>query len=180
MDSQGTPHASNTNLWAPWRMEYLKGLADDQPGCFLCRDRDEPARDAEHLVLWRGSHSFVLLNRFPYTGGHCMVAPYQHTGNLSVLPGEAFAEMMSFVRDLPAILRHAIGAEGFNVGMNVGRCAGAGLPDHLHMHVVPRWSGDNNFMPVFGQVRVIPEFLSQTRDRLLAAGAELNLPAASA
>ncbi len=164
------------HIWAPWRMEYLDQLCELQKGCFLCRDRDEPDNDAEHLVLTRGRKTFSVLNRFPYTGGHCLVAPYEHVDELADLDSETMTEMMETLRDLQTAISRALGSEGFNIGINIGRCAGAGLPGHLHAHIVPRWSGDTNFMPVFGEVRVIPEFLSQTRDKILAAAGQLQLP----
>ena len=178
MESFEQPDAKN-HLWAPWRMEYLERLDELQTGCFLCRDRDETHRDAEHLVVWRGKRVFSVLNRFPYTGGHCLIAPYEHVAGLDDLDSETMLELMTMARDLQVALRHAIHAEGFNVGMNLGRCAGAGLPGHLHMHIVPRWGGDTNFMPVLGDVRVIPEFLKQTREKILQAGVALSLPSAS-
>ncbi len=167
------------NIWAPWRMAYIDGL-DDHPdagsgGCFLCRYRDEPD-DEKHLVLWRGRRCFALLNLFPYTGGHSMVAPLTHAAALADLDPPTMLEMMSQVRDLQAVLAHALRAEGFNVGINIGRCAGAGLPGHLHVHVVPRWGGDTNFMGVLGEVRVIPTSLEELYARIRAAAEALHLP----
>ena len=165
------------NIWAPWRIEYIDGLQDDQDdGCFLCRYRDDAAGDEKNLVLWRGRRSFVVLNRYPYTGGHSMVAPYDHVGDLDDLDGETMLEIMEIVRDLPKLLAHSIHAQGFNIGMNIGRCAGAGLPGHLHVHVVPRWGGDTNFMAVLGDARVIPQELQELYARLHQASVELKLP----
>jgi ATP adenylyltransferase len=168
------------NLWAPWRMEYIDSLgpADQPDGCFLCAYRDQPERDEENLVLWRGQSCFVVMNRFPYTGGHALVAPFDHRGQMDCLDPAVLLELMELVRDVQTILREAIDAKGFNVGINVGRCAGAGLPDHLHIHVVPRWPGDTNFMTVLGGVRVIPQALETLYDQLRRTGQELNLPAA--
>ena len=163
------------NIHAPWRMEYIRMLGDDQ-GCFLCRARDETARDEENLLLWRTGRCLVVMNRFPYTGGHLLIAPVEHVDSLEQLPGEAMREIMELVRDATGLLAHAIRAEGFNVGLNIGRCAGAGLPGHVHVHVVPRWSGDTNFMAVLGDVRVIPQALSDLRAELLSASEELGLP----
>jgi len=176
MSDEQSSTERNVNLWAPWRMEYISSLADEDAGCFLCRDRDDPANDAANLVLWRGPTCFAVLNRFPYTGGHTMIAPLGHLGELDNLDSETMTEMMELVRDTVAVLRHVVGAHGFNVGMNIGRCAGAGLPGHLHMHVVPRWRGDTNFLPVFGKVRVIPETLQKLREQIIRAGLELGLP----
>ena len=168
-----------TNLWAPWRMEYLDTLEERREGCFFCRHRDEPDRDAENLVIWRGEKTFSVLNRFPYTGGHSLIAPYAHVGGLDEIDPATMVEMLEQARDLQAALVEAFGAEGFNVGWNLGACAGAGLPGHLHMHVIPRWTGDTNLMPVLGDIRVIPEFLATTREKILAAGDALSLPSFS-
>ncbi|MBS3820333.1 MAG: HIT domain-containing protein [Planctomycetes bacterium] len=177
MSEDFPPTGAYDNIWAPWRMEYLDGLGDESTsGCFLCAARDEPARDEANDVLFRGEHCLTMLNRFPYTGGHCLIAPYEHVGSMAALSPEALTEMMELLRDLQAAIRKAIHAEGFNVGFNIGRCAGAGLPDHIHGHLVPRWEGDTNFMQVLGNVRVIPEFLAATRQKLLAAARELSLP----
>ncbi|MCP4375958.1 MAG: HIT domain-containing protein [bacterium] len=170
------PGCGATNIWAPWRIEYIQSLAGDDDGCFLCKYRDEPARDSENLLLWRGKECLAVMNRFPYTGGHILVAPLEHVPNLADLTGSAMCEMMEMVRDLQIVLTRAIGAHGFNVGMNIGRCAGAGLPGHLHMHVVPRWNGDTNFMSVLGDVRVIPQALSDLYEQLQAVSSELQLP----
>ncbi len=164
------------NIHAPWRMEYIRMLGGDDQGCFLCRARDETARDEENLLLWRTGRCLVVMNRFPYTGGHLLIAPVEHVDSLEQLPGEAMREIMELVRDATGLLAHAIRAEGFNVGLNIGRCAGAGLPGHVHVHVVPRWSGDTNFMAVLGDVRVIPQALRDLRAELLSASEELGLP----
>jgi ATP adenylyltransferase len=158
-------------------MEYIGSLgAGEGDGCFLCRYRDQADRDEANLVLWRGRRSMVVLNRFPYAGGHCMVAPLEHVGDISSLDTAALTEIMRMAGDLQLVLARAIGAQGFNIGINIGRCAGAGLPGHLHMHVVPRWPGDTNFMSVLGAVRVIPQTLEQLYTQLRAASAEMNLP----
>ncbi len=166
-------------------MEYIDALnGGDKPeggvaGCFLCHHRDDATNDRKNLVLWRGRKSFVVLNRFPYTGGHSMIAPYEHVGDLASVDDQAMLEIMQFLRDMQAVLSSALRCEGFNIGINVGRCAGAGLPGHLHVHIVPRWSGDTNFMPVFGGVRVIPQTLESLYDQLKKAGQESGLPKVS-
>ena len=170
------PEAGSSNIWAPWRIEYIQSLAGDDDSCFLCRYRDEPSKDSESLLLWRGRECFAVMNRFPYTGGHMLVAPLEHVAGLEDLTGAAMCEMMEMVRDLQSALTRAIGAHGFNVGMNIGRCAGAGLPGHLHLHVVPRWNGDTNFMSVLGDIRVIPQALTQLYEQLQEVSAELELP----
>lgn len=164
------------NIWAPWRLEYIESLGDKRDGCFLCEHRDDPAGDEKNLVIWRGRRSFAVLNRFPYTGGHSLVAPAEHLADLADLDEATTVEMMAMVRDLQKVLARAIRAEGFNIGINIGRCAGAGLPGHLHVHIVPRWGGDTNFMAVFGDVRVVPTALKNLRAQMLRAAAEMGLP----
>ena len=164
------------NIHAPWRMEYIRMLNGDNQGCFLCRARDETGRDEENLLLWRTGRCLVVLNRFPYTGGHSLIAPYAHVPGLDELDADTMVEMLRFCRDFQPICARALRAEGFNIGVNVGRCAGAGLPGHLHVHLVPRWKGDTNFMPVFGDVRVIPQALERLYEAIRAAGEQLGLP----
>lgn len=163
------------NLWAPWRMEYIDALDDNSDGCFLCRYRDTPDADTRSLVVARLAHTMVVMNRFPYTGGHLLVAPYKHVGSLHELSAEELSELMTALRDCQDLLTRAVNAEGFNVGFNLGRCAGAGLPGHIHMHIVPRWGGDTNFMSVLGGVRVIPQALEALYQRLRSLAAEMNL-----
>ncbi len=177
MNGESDSTERSRNLVAPWRMEYIAGLNDDSDeSCFVCRYRDEADTDDANFVLWRGKHCFAMLNRYPYTGGHFMVAPYAHEGAMDNLEPAVLLEMMEMVRDLRLLLSHAIRAQGFNVGMNIGRCAGAGLPDHLHLHIVPRWAGDTNFMSVLGDARVIPQSLEHLLGLLKDASAELDLP----
>jgi len=166
------------NIWAPWRMPYIETLHEDpaDDGCFLCRGRDQRDRDVENLVLWRGEHCLAVLNRYPYTGGHSMVAPLQHVATMGEMPDPALLEMMRMVTSLQDALKAGFDCQGFNVGFNIGRCAGAGLPGHLHVHVVPRWNGDTNFMPVFTDVRVVPVSLEEIYEQLSAAAAKLDLP----
>ncbi len=163
------------NIWAPWRMEYINGLAEGDDGCFLCRCRDQ-REDAKNLVLWRGPRTLTVLNRFPYTGGHSLVAPLEHLAGLGDLDDATLLEMLQMVRDLQRVLEGTIHAQGFNIGMNLGRCAGAGLPDHLHVHVVPRWTGDTNFMPVLGEATVIPVALAKLHAQLRQTAGQLGLP----
>lgn len=163
------------NIWAPWRMEYIHALASDSKGCFLCDYGATPAADEENLVLWRSESFFVVLNRFPYTNGHLLVSPKAHKGDLTDFSEGELAELMRHTRDAKLLLSDAVGAHGFNIGINFGRCAGAGLPDHLHVHVVPRWNGDTNFMAVLGDVRVIPDGLNQSYSKLKAVALRLEL-----
>lgn len=157
-------------------MEYIDSLSDADQGCFLCRYRDDAENDAENLVLWRGRRSFVVLNRFPYTGGHSLISPMEHVGDVAELDDETLLEMVHLLRDIKTTMDAAMSAEGYNVGINIGRCAGAGLPGHLHVHVVPRWGGDTNFMPVFGGVRVIPQSLGEIYRLLSESSEKLGLP----
>ena len=145
----------------------MAGQADagEGSGCFLC---DSPARDndAETLILHRGRLSYVIMNLYPYNTGHLMVAPYAHGGEIESLSTETGEELWALVQKCVAALKAEYGPDGFNVGMNLGRLAGAGVPDHVHLHIVPRWGGDTNFMPVVGDTKVLPEDLSQTYARL--------------
>ena len=168
----------NTNLHAPWRMEYIRLLGGQSDGCFLCRALEQTDKDEENLLLWRTPRCLVVLNLFPYTGGHLLIAPRAHVGGLADLDGPTLLEMMEIARDATALLTGVLKAGGFNVGFNLGRAAGAGLPGHIHLHVVPRWSGDTNFMAVLGDVRVIPQSLKDLRSELLEAAAKARLPRA--
>ncbi len=153
-------------LWAPWRLEYIE-QADDQAGCVFCRAL--AGDDAEALVVRRGTGAFVLLNRFPYSSGHLMVAPARHVGDFAQLTDEEALEVHRLAERGIAALAQAYRPQGFNLGWNLGRAAGAGVVDHVHLHVVPRWAGDTNFMPVLADVKVLPEHLAATREKLAAA-----------
>ncbi len=168
------------NLWAPWRMEYIQSLGRGaSDGCFLCDYRDAKEQDAANLVLWRTDDMMVVMNRFPYTNGHLLIAPLGHKADLEDLAERELAHLMGHTRDAKLLVREALGAGGFNIGINFGLCAGAGLPDHLHVHLVPRWDGDTNFMAVLGDVRVIPEALVKTYERFRATARKLGLPRGS-
>lgn len=147
-------------LWAPWRMPYLRGEHKRVEGCVFCRKLT--ADDGVEHVLYRGARAFVVLNRYPYSNGHLMVVPYQHTGGLEYLDDATLLEMMQLVRHALRILRTTQGPEGFNVGVNEGSAAGAGVEEHVHLHIVPRWRGDANYMTVIGETRVIPEMLDES------------------
>ncbi len=153
-------------LWAPWRLDYVQN-ADAQPGCVFCHARD--GDDAERLVVHRGERAFVLLNKFPYASGHLMVAPFRHEGDFGALDADEAAEMHRLAATAIAALAETMHPQGYNVGWNLGRIAGAGVVDHVHLHVVPRWAGDTNFMPVLADVKVLPEALEDTRTKLRAA-----------
>ena len=153
-------------LWAPWRLDYIR-TADDQPGCVFCRAID--ADDSDGLVVHRGELAIVLLNKFPYASGHLMVAPLRHTGDLGALADGETLEVHRLATTALATLTAVMSPQGFNLGWNVGRIAGAGVLDHVHLHVVPRWAGDTNFMPVLADVKVMPQALEETRSALAAA-----------
>ncbi len=154
-------------LWTPWRLEFILGAK--QPGCVLCQKiHDEPEKDAANLVLYRGLQCIMLLNLYPYSTGHLMVLPYLHTSELVSLDPATTSEMADLTRRGVALLQKTYRPDGFNLGMNLGKVAGAGIADHLHQHIVPRWNGDNNFMAVTGQTRLMPELLEDTYARLKA------------
>ena len=150
-------------IWAPWRLEYIQ-QADELPGFIFCLAAESP--DEEALVVHRGERAFVLLNKFPYASGHLMVAPFRHVGEFGELEDEEALEVHRLVAQGLGALAGVYQPQGFNLGWNLGRIAGAGVLDHVHLHVVPRWAGDTNFMPVLADVKVLPEHLSATRMRL--------------
>ncbi|NOY79298.1 MAG: HIT domain-containing protein [Calditrichaeota bacterium] len=151
-------------LWAPWRLQYIQNTnAEKGEGCIFCTiPKDPPANDQRNLLLFRGEKAFVMLNKFPYNNGHLLIIPYRHLADFENLDGEEKLEMMDLIEKSVRALKAAFHPQGFNVGMNLGRVAGAGIDDHLHFHVVPRWNGDTNFMPVLGQTKVISSSLEDT------------------
>jgi ATP adenylyltransferase len=156
-------------LWSPWRSEYVTG-AGGEDGCFFCDHLEDPG-DSE--VLYRGAGVFVLLNAFPYNSGHIMVAPERHVGELGELTEQERHGLADVAFSAVDVLQEALAPHGYNIGMNLGRVAGAGVPGHLHVHVVPRWGGDTNFMPVVADTKVLPEILEQTRAKLRPGFARL-------
>jgi ATP adenylyltransferase len=152
-------------LWTPWRRAFVEGADNRSAECFLCAIVAEHD-DRKNLVPFRGERVFVLLNLYPYNSGHLMVAPYAHTGDLANLDVAIANELMHVTQRSIDVLQRAYRPDAFNLGMNLGAPAGAGVPDHLHVHVVPRWTGDTNFMPVLGETKVLPESLEQTYERL--------------
>ena len=150
-------------LWAPWRMEYILGPKGSE--CLFCLKPAEQ-KDRENLILYRGSHSYVIMNKYPYSNGHLMVVPYVHTSSFDNLSDADMLDIMKLAKLSIDCLTKAFHPEGFNVGINIGGVAGAGIEEHLHMHIVPRWAGDLNFMTVTGEIRVIPEHLLDTYDKL--------------
>ncbi len=166
-----------SNIWAPWRLDYIRQLSRPTANaCFLCDYFKSPADDEKNHVLWRTPRSLVCFNRFPYTNGHLLVAVASHKPDLESLDTAERLELLQLVADAQAVLARAIEPQGYNVGINFGRCAGAGLPDHLHLHVVPRWNGDTNFMSVIGDVRVIMQSIDGLYDHLRRLSSEMNLP----
>ena len=158
-------------LFAPWRMEYIRSL-DRAPddGCFICAGAAAATEEhrRQRFVLWQTAHSVVLINRFPYNNGHLLIAPRAHKPELEQLDAEERCDLTLQTTECVRLLKRAVSAQGFNIGINLGKCAGAGLPGHLHQHVVPRWAGDTNFMSVVGEVRVVPQAMSQLYDELVA------------
>ncbi len=147
-------------LWSPWRYQYVANIHNAE-GCVFCIEAST-AKDAERLILFRGQDHFIILNLFPYTCGHLLIAPYKHLSALSELSAEQNLELMDLTQRGVAALRKIYRPDGFNLGMNLGKCAGAGIDQHLHLHIVPRWCGDANFMTVSGETRVLPEALQTT------------------
>jgi ATP adenylyltransferase len=177
------------NLWAPWRIGYIQGL-DKKPvkagknetemsndgGCFICHNLRHSEQDDKNLVLWRTEHNIAILNRYPYNNGHLLIAPIRHIPDLSEAGDDELLELAKLVRETQKALSLAIKPHGFNVGMNFGRCGGAGLPGHLHVHVVPRWQGDTNFMHVCSDTDVISQSLDELLDLLKQVSKEHHLP----
>jgi len=148
-------------MWSPWRSEYVTGAAD-KGGCIFC----DALATGDEGTLWRGDRVFVMMNAYPYNSGHVMVAPTRHVGEPEELSGDESHDLIDATFRSVDVLRRALKPDGFNVGMNLGRIAGAGVPGHLHTHVVPRWGGDTNFMPVVGETKVLPELLAETAAKL--------------
>ncbi|MDD5766248.1 MAG: HIT domain-containing protein [Candidatus Marinimicrobia bacterium] len=150
-------------LWAPWRIEYI--INPKEESCFFCKYSSEN-NDRKRLILFRGKNAFVIMNFFPYNNGHIMITPYLHTSEFSELNSETKLEMFNLIESSTKIIREEMRADGFNIGINLGSVAGAGVKDHLHIHVVPRWNGDTNFMPVTAGTKVISEGLEETWEKL--------------
>lgn len=157
-------------LWAPWRISYI--VNDKEGGCIFCKGC-AAGDDRSRLVLHRGELTIVMLNKYPYNNGHLMVAPRRHVGAIEQLTQDEAGDLIATIQRCCVLLKKVLSPEGFNIGANLGKVAGAGIEDHLHFHIVPRWGGDTNFMPVLADTRVIPEHLEQTYDRLLQAAKDL-------
>jgi ATP adenylyltransferase len=153
-------------IWAPWRLPYVKDASkDSESECIFCTKPAEED-DETNLIVHRGERCFVILNRFPYTNGHLMIAPYEHVAALPDVDAEALAEMMALAQRAMTVLGEAYGPDGYNAGINQGRVAGAGYEGHIHLHVVPRWAGDTNYMPVLADTRVMPQSLEESYEAL--------------
>lgn len=155
-------------LWTPWRYQYISDATKSSSTCIFC-DAIAANDDAKMLVVFRGKKNYIILNRYPYTSGHVMIVPYQHVSNFGGADGDTMCEMIQIAQRVQAALEKAYHPEGYNLGMNLGRAAGAGVQGHLHLHVLPRWCGDSNFMTVTGETRVEPEDLATTYKKLHAA-----------
>jgi len=165
------PKAEIETLWCPWRVEYFE--KEPRNANFLS-DAARASDDAEHLVLTRRKNAFLMMNRYPYAVGHLMAVPYRKIADLDSLGENEMIELWNLITHAQQILRAAVKAQGFNIGVNLGECAGAGIPDHLHWHIVPRWSGDTNFMPTLGGTRLLSEGLRGLYDKLIAAQTALK------
>ncbi len=161
------------NLWAPWRMAFITPKTEQEPGCIFCV---QPAahRDDEYHILYRGERCYMMLNKYPYNNGHLMIAPFEHVGSISLLDAETLAEMMAQAQLALKAIRYAMKPDGFNMGINEGKVAGAGFADHMHYHIVPRWNGDTNFMPVIADIKVMPEHLDNVYKQLKDAIKEVQ------
>jgi len=156
-------------LWAPWRMDYI--LEEKRMGCIFCKKPLEK-RDKINLILHQSKYAFVMMNKFPYNNGHVMVIPKHHCPDLEQLDDKELRDLLHLLKDTTRILKEKLRPDGFNIGMNIGKVGGAGVDEHIHFHVVPRWIGDTNFMPVLGETKVIPEYLEKTYQKLQAAFAD--------
>ncbi|MGH7176069.1 MAG: HIT family protein [Tepidisphaeraceae bacterium] len=171
---------AHDNLHAPWRLAYIRSLNEqaDTGECFLCAaaSASDDRQRKERLVLWTTDHTVVLLNLFPYTNGHLLIAPRAHKAELEELTDEESEDLQRQTTQTVRLLKQAVSPQGFNIGINLGRAAGAGLPGHVHQHVVPRWGGDTNFITVVGEVRVVPHAVSQLYDELIRVHAQMTGP----
>ncbi len=163
------------NLWAPWRIKYIQALSKSSD-CFICHNLQNPQDDDKNLVLWRSDKGIVILNRFPYNNGHLLIAPVRHISGLDDAGDDELLELTKLTRESQKALSLAIKPHGFNIGMNFGRCAGAGLPEHLHIHIVPRWDGDTNFMSVCSSTKVISQSLNELFEQLKQISKDHHLP----
>ncbi len=152
-------------LWAPWRMVFIQGGTKTGAGCVFC-ELPKQNQDAQNLILFQSTYSFVILNKYPYNNGHLMVIPHKHTADLNALSSEEHADLMSLTNHCVSALKESYKPEGFNIGMNLGAAGGAGIREHLHFHIVPRWTGDTNFMPVLADTKSMPQHLEESFKQL--------------
>lgn len=155
-------------LWSPWRYAYITGVEPEPGACIFC-DKPAESDDERNLIVHRGQHCYVILNAFPYTSGHVMVVPFAHVDELQKLDGNAATEMMALSQRMESVLRKLYRPQGINLGMNIGKAAGAGIAGHIHMHILPRWTADANFISVIGETRVLPEALEVSYKRIREA-----------
>lgn len=152
-------------LWAPWRLQYVINTGEDE-GCIFCT-KPKQDNDRDNLILYRSNHAFIIMNLYPYNNGHLMIVPYQHAQDLDGIADDVLTELITLTRKAQNIMKQVFAAQGFNIGINVGKAAGAGIDEHIHIHIVPRWTGDTNFMPVLGDIKVIPQHIWAAYDLLL-------------
>ncbi|NBT59653.1 HIT domain-containing protein, partial [bacterium] len=152
-------------LWAPWRMVFIKGGEKQLSGCIFC-ELPQQDQDSRNLILYKGQHTFVILNKYPYNNGHLMVIPRKHTADLNALSAEEQSDLMIYTNHCISALKQTYKPEGFNIGMNLGAAGGAGIREHLHFHIVPRWTGDTNFMPVLADTKSMPQHLDESFEQL--------------
>ena len=171
MSAEEVPKKELETLWAPWRVEYFE---KEPRNLNFLSEAAQASDDAAHLVIARRKNAFLMMNRYPYAVGHLMAVPYRKVAELSALGDNEVVELWNLVTHAQALLRAATKAQGFNIGLNLGECAGAGVPDHLHIHIVPRWSGDTNFMPILAGTRMLSEALSALYDKLMEAQARME------
>ena len=160
-------------IFAPWRIRYI--MSPKHEGCIFC-DFPKENRDEERLIVYRGEKCFVMMNNYPYNPGHVMVAPYRHVGSLEELDESEALEIMKLSQRAVKVIRETMDPDGFNIGINLGKVAGAGIEDHIHLHIVPRWNGDTNFMPVIADVKIIPEAVEETYKKLRSGFEKLTSP----
>ncbi|MCS7138427.1 MAG: HIT domain-containing protein [Candidatus Caldarchaeum sp.] len=161
-------------LWAPWRMAYIKEAKKEEAGCIFCAAANEQS-DKKTYIVYRGKASFIIMNLYPYNNGHVMVTPHRHVGSVEELNEEEMFEIMKLIKLAVKAITKAMKPEGFNIGANIGRSAGAGIEDHIHFHIVPRWRGDTNFMTIVSDTRVLPETIEQTYRKLVDSIAEIDV-----
>ena len=158
-------------LWAPWRIEYIE--SDNNEGCIFCT-KPAGSEDSKNMILERGKNCFSIMNKYPYNNGHIMIAPYRHISDITILTDEENTEIFKYLKRNITAINNIMSPQGYNIGFNLGKTAGAGFDEHLHMHIVPRWNGDTNFMPVIADTKVMPEYIERTYKKILKELKELK------